>query len=56
MFIICCNNYDWGDDFFYDFENLFKFYDEYDICNNIESGFGDVMILVDDNFIIFKER
>ena len=56
MFIICCNDYVCVDDFFYDFEKLFKFYDEYDICNIIESGFGEVMILVDDNFIIFEER
>ena len=27
-----------------------------DICNNIESGFGEVMTLVDDNPTIFEER
>ena len=37
-----CNNHDWGDDLSYDLENLFKPHDEYDICNNIESGFGRV--------------
>ena len=49
----CCNNHDWGDDLSYDLENLFKPHDEYDICNNIESGFGEVMTLVDDNPTIF---
>ncbi len=53
---ICCNNHDWGDDLSYDLENLFKPHDEYDICNNIESGFGEVMTLVDDNPTIFEER
>ena len=38
---------------FYDLENLFKPHDEYDICNNIESVFGEVMTLVDDNPTIF---
>ena len=35
----CCNDHDWGNDFSYDLENLFKLHDEYDICNNIENGF-----------------
>ena len=43
-----CNDHDWGDAS-YDFENLFKPHDEYDIdnndCNNIESGFGIVSTL-----------
>ena len=51
-----CNNHDWGDDLSYDLENLFKPHDEYDICNIIESGFGEVMTLVDDNPTIFEER
>src|SRR6266516_1528368 len=42
---ICCNDHDWGDSS-YDFKNLFKPHDEYEIdnnvCNNIESGFGKV--------------
>ena len=42
----CCNNHDWGDDLSYDLENLFKPHDEYDICNNIERGFGEVMTLL----------
>ena len=52
----CCNNHDWGDDNSYDLENLFKPHDKYDICNNIESGFGEAMTLVDDNPTIFEER
>ena len=52
----CCNNHDWGDDLSYDLENLFKPDDEYDICNNIESGIGEVMTLFDDNPTIFEER
>ena len=52
----CCNNHDWGDDLSYDLENLFKPHDDYDICNNIESGIGEVMTLVDDNPTIFEER
>ncbi len=56
MSTTCCNDHDWGDDFSYDLENLFKPHDEYDICNNIESGFGEVMTLVDDNPTIFEER
>ena len=56
MSTTCCNDHDWGNDFSYDLENLFKPHDEYDICNNIESGFGEVMTLVDDNPTIFEER
>ena len=52
----CCNDHEWGDDFSYDLENLFKPHDEYDICNNIESGIGEVMTLFDDNPTIFEER
>ena len=48
-----CNNHDWGDDLSYDLENLFKPHDEYDICNNTESGIGKVMTLFDDNPTIF---
>ena len=44
-----CNDHDWGDDAFYDLENLFKPHDEYvidnNVCNNIESGFGRVSTL-----------
>ena len=44
-----CNDHDWGDNVSYDLENLFKPRDEYDIdnnvCNNIESGFGRVSTL-----------
>ena len=43
-----CNDHDWGN-FSYDLENLLKSHDEYDIdnsvCNNIESGFGRVSTL-----------
>jgi hypothetical protein len=43
-----CNDHDWGDTS-YDLENLFKPRDEFDIdnnvCNNIESGFGRVSTL-----------
>jgi len=49
MSTICCNGHDWGDSF-YDLENLFKPNDEYvidnSVCNIIESGFGEVMTLV----------
>ncbi|KAI5016588.1 hypothetical protein ZWY2020_006439, partial [Hordeum vulgare] len=38
-----CNNHDWGDDLSYVLENLFKPPDEYDICNNIESGIGETL-------------
>jgi hypothetical protein len=48
MSTTCCNDHDWGA-FSYDLENLFKPHDEYDIdnsvCNNIESGFGRVSTL-----------
>ena len=44
----CCNYHDWGDSSF-DLENLFKPHDEYEIdynvCNNIESGFGRMSTL-----------
>ena len=44
----CCNDHDWGDSS-YDLENLFKPHDEYgidnNVCNNIESGFGKVSTL-----------
>ena len=50
-------DHDWGDSF-YDLENLFKPHDEYEIdisvCNSIESGFGEVMTLVNDNPTILK--
>ena len=39
-----CNDHDWGDNAFYDLENLFKPRDEY-VCYNIESGFGRVSTL-----------
>ena len=39
-----CNDHDWGDNAFYDLENLFKPRDEY-VCYNIESGFGRVSSL-----------
>ena len=52
MTTICCNDHDWGDSTF-DLENLFKPHDEYDIdnsvCNNIESGFGRVSTLGNNN-------
>src|SRR3989337_2633967 len=48
MSTTCCNDHDWGDSS-YDLVNLFKPHDEYDIddsvCNNIESGFGRVSTL-----------
>ena len=53
MSTTCCTNHDWGDDLSYDLENLFKPYDEYDICNNTESGIGEVLTLFDDNPTIF---
>ncbi|KAE8795392.1 hypothetical protein D1007_29734 [Hordeum vulgare] len=56
MSTTCCNDRDWDDNFSYDLENLFNPHDDYDICNNIESGFGEVMTLVDDNPTIFEER
>jgi hypothetical protein len=39
-----CNDHDWGGNASYDLENLFKPLDEY-VCNNIESGFGRVSTL-----------
>src|SRR3989337_2726193 len=58
MFTTCCNDHDCGDSS-YDLENLFKPHDEYEIdnsvCNNIESGFGEVMTLVNDNPTILEE-
>ena len=53
-----CNDHDWGDSS-YDLENLFKPHDEYEIdnsvCNIIESGFGEVMTLVNVNSTILEE-
>jgi len=58
MSTTCCNDHDWGDSS-YDLENLFKPHDEYEIdnivCNNIESGFGEVMTLFYDNPTILEE-
>ena len=52
------NSHDLGDSS-YDLENLFKPHDEYEIdnsvCNNIESGFGEVMTLVNVNPTILEE-
>ena len=52
------NSHDWGDSS-YDLENLFKPHNEYEIannvCNNIESGFGEVMTLVNVNPTILEE-
>ena len=56
MTTTCCKDHDWGADFSFDLEKIFKPQDEYDICNIIESGFGEVMTLVDDNPTIFEER
>jgi hypothetical protein len=54
-----CNDHDWGDDASYDLENLFKPHDEYaidnNVCNSIESGFGEVMTLVNYNPTILEE-
>ena len=54
----CCNHHDWGDSSF-DFENLFNPHDEYEIdynvCNNIKSGFGKVMALVNIDPTISEE-
>ena len=48
-----CNDHDWGDNTFYDLQNLFKPHDEYDfdndVCNNIKSGFGRVSTLAKNN-------
>ena len=58
MYTTCCNDHDWGDSS-YDIENLFKPHDEYEIdnsvCNNIESGFGEVMTLANVNPTILEE-
>ena len=58
MSTTCCNSHDWGDSS-YNLENLFKPHDEYEIdnsvCNIIESGFGEVMILVNVNPTILEE-
>ena len=54
MSTTCCNDLDWGDDFSYDLEKKFNPHDDYDVCNNIESGFGEVTTLVDDNPIFLK--
>ena len=43
-----CNDHDWGDNDYYDLENLFKPHDEY-VCNNIESGFRRVSTLGKNN-------
>ena len=50
MSITYCNDHDWGDSS-YDLEKLFKPHDEYDnsVCNNIESGFGRVLTLGNNN-------
>ena len=49
----CWNDHDWGDSS-YDIENLFKPHDEYEIdynvCNNIESGFG-IMSTLDPTYL-----
>src|SRR3989337_1316057 len=54
-----CNDHDWGDNASYDLENLFNPHDEYvidnNVCNNIKSGFGEVMTLVDVNPTILKD-
>jgi hypothetical protein len=58
MSTTCCNDHDWGDSS-YDLEILFKPHDEYEIdnnvCNNIKSGFGEVMTLVNVNPTILEE-
>jgi hypothetical protein len=55
-----CNDHDWGDNASYDFENLFKPHDEYDIdnnvCNNIESGFGRVSTLGNNPTILENDQ
>jgi hypothetical protein len=47
-----CNDHDWGDNASYYLDNLFNPHDEYDI----DSGFGEVMTLVNDNPTILEER
>jgi len=58
MTAICCNDHDWGDSSL-DLANLFKPHDEYEIdngvCSIIESGFGEVMTLVNVNPTILEE-
>ena len=58
MYTTCCNDHDWGDSS-YDLEKLFKSHDEYEIdnsvCNNIKSGFGEIMTLVNVNPTILEE-
>ena len=58
MSTTCFNDHDWGDSS-YNLENLFKPHDEYEIdnivCNNIKSGFGEVMTLVNVNPTILEE-
>ena len=48
-----CNDHDWGDDS-YNLEKLFKYHDEY-ACDNTESGFGEVITLVDVNPTILED-
>ena len=43
-----CNDHDWGDNASYDLENWFKPHDEY-VCDSIESGFGRVSTLGDND-------
>src|SRR6266496_3704461 len=54
-----CNDHDWGDNDSYDLENLFEPHDEYVIdsnfCNSIESGFGRVSTLGENNPTILDE-
>ena len=58
MSTTCSNDHDWGDSS-YDLENLFKPHDKYEIdnsvCNIIQSGFGEVMTLVNVNPTILEE-
>jgi hypothetical protein len=46
-----CNDHDWGDNASYNLDNLLYPHDEYDF----ESGFGEVMTLVNDNPTILYE-
>jgi hypothetical protein len=54
-----CNDHDWGDNSFYDLENLFKPHDEYvidnKICNTIKSGFGRASTLGNNDPTILDE-
>ena len=54
MSTTCCKDRDWGDDFSFDLENLYKTQDEYYICNIIESGFGRVSTL-DPTYLDFDQ-